>query len=121
MKNLPRSSSATANAKALRKQMTPIEQKMWYLLRDRRLSGYKFRRQQPIGPYIVDFYCDMLKLVIEVDGSGHMSGDRRERDQVRDRFIESQGVRVVRFLNNEVTDNLPGVLERILREAENVQ
>jgi adenine-specific DNA-methyltransferase len=87
-------------------------------MRDRRLAGYKFRRQQPIGPYIVDFYSAMVNLAIELDGSGHLRSDRRHLDELRSRYLHEQGIRVVRFLNSELSENIEAVLERILVEVE---
>ena len=91
---------------------------MWTLLRDRRLSGYKFRRQQPIGPYVVDFYSSVLKLAVELDGSGHMRNDRKSQDKERSGFLAANGVRVIRFWNTDVTKHLNVVLEQIIKAVE---
>ncbi|MEM9684317.1 MAG: DUF559 domain-containing protein [Pseudomonadota bacterium] len=85
---------------------------MWQALRNRRLGGYKFRRQRTIGPYVVDFVCLDAGLVIECDGGQH--AHRKGKDDVRTAFIEDEGFRVLRFWNNEVTNHLPGVLEVVL-------
>ena len=77
------------------------------------LAGLKFRRQQPIGKYIVDFYCPEEALIVEVDGSVHL--DREEKDQYRQRWLESEGFRVLRFLNTDVYRNVEAVLEEIVR------
>jgi len=74
----------------------------------------KFRRQHPIGNYVVDFYCPKKKLVIEVDGGQHFK--QEEQDEKRSRFLESMGCRVIRFWNNEVFENMDGVVDRILEE-----
>lgn len=94
-------------ARALRKNMTDAERKLWAILRRETLC-YKFRRQAPIGRYIVDFVCFEKKLVIEVDGGQHLNS---VDDQMRDQWLQSQGFRVMRFWNNEVLTNLSGVAE----------
>src|SRR5206468_3735306 len=99
-------------ARSLRRSQTDAEQKMWSLLRDRRLAGFKFRRQRPIGPCIVDFCCVEPRLVIELDGGHHASS--RSADAARNRILEGQGYRVLRFWNNEVLGNTSGVLQRIV-------
>jgi very-short-patch-repair endonuclease len=90
--------------------MTPQEKLLWGQLRDRRLGGFKFRDQQPIGPYIADFVCQKQKLVVEADGSQHADSDHDAR---RDVFLKSNGYRVMRFWNHEITGNLNAVLELI--------
>ena len=100
----------TAAAKRLRSQMTDTERRLWTQLRAHRMGHTKFRRQQPIGPYIVDFVCFESRLVIEVDGGQHQDS---EPDTVRDAWLRAQGFRVLRFWDNDVLTNLPGVLERI--------
>lgn len=99
-------------AKSLRITMTEAESHLWYLLRDRRLCGYKFRRQMPIKPYIADFVCLSARLIVEIDGGQH--SEQAEKDKVRDAFLRSQGFTVLRFWNNEVFENTQGVLERVL-------
>ena len=99
-------------ARALRQRQTPQEQKVWARLRDRRLNGYKFRRQHPIGPFVADFYCAEARLVVELDGSGHAR--QSEYDQARTGWLEERGYRVIRFTNTEVDHNLHAVLEKIL-------
>jgi very-short-patch-repair endonuclease len=107
MKNSQRK---TRIAKALRERMTDSEQALWRQLRAHRLVGAKFKRQQPIGPYVVDFACLQSRLVIEVDGGQH---NESEPDRARDAWLEQNGYQVLRFWNNEVLSNLEGVLERI--------
>ena len=98
-------------ARALRSNPTHVERQLWWRLRYRQIEGYKFRRQRPIGPYIVDFVCLEMKLIIEVDGGQH--SDRKVYDEARDRWLTSQGYRVLRFWNNEVLTNIDGVIESI--------
>ncbi len=98
-------------AKALRKNFTDTERLLWRHLRAKQMEGYKFRRQEPIGSYIVDFVCQEKMIVIEVDGGQHSL--ERERDFERDKWVEGQGYRVLRFWNNEVLTNIDGVLEVI--------
>jgi very-short-patch-repair endonuclease len=93
-------------ARALRREMTDAERKLWYALRDRRFARFKFRRQVPLGPFIVDFVCFEQRLVIEVDGGQHAGS---ARDQRRDRWLAANEFRVMRFWNNEVLRNLEGV------------
>jgi very-short-patch-repair endonuclease len=98
----------------MRRFPTPMESLLWHALRDRQLGGLKFRRQIVMGHYIADFYCASARLVVELDGITHVESDR---DQRRDAWMQSQGVRVLRFWNNEVMGNLSGVLECILEAA----
>ncbi len=89
--------------------MTIPEKKLWESIRRDRL-GVRFRRQYGIGRYIADFYCPELKLVIEIDGSGHFTGESKVYDEERTGFMNSIGIRVLRYSNNEVMNNLTGVL-----------
>jgi formamidopyrimidine-DNA glycosylase len=98
-------------ARELRESTTDVEKKLWRRLRNRQLLGMKFRRQHPVGKYIVDFYCDEAKLAIELDGGQHASSSGY--DTARTEALERLGIRVLRFWNNEVLGNLDGVLERI--------
>ena len=99
------------NARALRKPMTPAEAKLWSRLRNRHV-GFKFRRQHPIGNYIVDFCCTEIKLTIELDGESHV--EQQEYDKKRTAWLIEQSYREIRFWNREVLQNLEGVLEQIL-------
>lgn len=99
-------------AKGLRKRSTDTEKLLWSKLRNRQFFGLKFRRQQVVGPYIVDFLSFELKLIIELDGSQHVE-QQALCDQKRTRYLESQGFKVIRFWNNDVFDNINGVLESI--------
>ena len=97
-------------ARSLRKQMTPQEVRLWNRLKTWRADGFVFRRQVPIGAYIVDFACFHPKLVIEVDGGQHGLDEHLARDAVRDAWLEGEGFRVVRVWNMDVHGNLEGVL-----------
>jgi len=99
-------------AKELRQQMTPAEKALWERLRNRQLSGLKFRRQCPIGPYIADFYCAQFRLVIEVDGGVHVA--QAKADEQRSQGLADYGYRVLRVRNEEILSDLESVLCRIL-------
>jgi very-short-patch-repair endonuclease len=86
---------------------------MWRLLRSRELSGFKFRRQYPCGPFILDFYCDAARLAVELDGGGHAHEERAARDQARTEWISSDNVRVIRFWNHDVLERPDAVLASI--------
>jgi very-short-patch-repair endonuclease len=101
------------NAKALRRDMTTAESIIWYNVRAHRFGGASFRRQTPIGPYIVDFVCHSSKLIIEVDGGQHFGPGNIVRDAPRAAYLAAQGYRVLRFNNLEVMTNKSGVLEAI--------
>jgi very-short-patch-repair endonuclease len=102
-------------ARILRKNMTGAEQKMWYNIRSNQLLNHKFRRQYPIGDYIVDFICLEKFLIIEIDGGGHNQEKQIEHDEARTKYLEKKGFQVIRFWNNEVDNNIEGVLEVINR------
>lgn len=91
--------------------MTEAEKRLWYHLRAHRFLGVKFKRQKPVGPYIADFACPALRLVIEIDGGQH--SEEAEYDRLRDAWLRKRGYTVLRFWNNEVMENMEGVLERI--------
>jgi very-short-patch-repair endonuclease len=105
---------ANENARALRKHLTPQEVKLWVKLRELKSLGFHFRRQAPIGPYIVDFISFRSRIVIEADGGQHGMPEGSRLDQVRDAFLQSQGFRVLRFWNSDIDANLDGVMESIL-------
>ncbi|MBI2266440.1 MAG: DUF559 domain-containing protein [Armatimonadetes bacterium] len=103
-------------ARSLRKQQTDAETKMWYLLRDRRLAGRKFRRQHAFPPYVIDFYCHEASLVIEIDGGQHT--EQRRYDEARTKHLEERGLKVLRFWNNEVLQDTEAVLESIWNDLQ---
>jgi very-short-patch-repair endonuclease len=101
--------------KRLRNSLTPAEAVLWKCLQQRQLAGVKFRRQVSIDRYIVDFYCPEKMLVIELDGDAHFSPNSDMNDDKRTEFLQKQGLKVIRFENDELKDNLDGVLETINR------
>jgi very-short-patch-repair endonuclease len=100
----------------LRSQMPPAEVLLWQQIHGKQLLGYKFRRQYSVGRYVLDFYCPALRLGIELDGDSHFQEGAAQRDQERDSYISSFGIRLVRFLNTDVFENMEGLLEVLLRE-----
>jgi very-short-patch-repair endonuclease len=100
-------------ARSLRGTMTDAEQLAWYCLRRKQLGGFRFRRQHPIERFVLDFYCCDVKLAVELDGGQHNGPDTKTRDNERTEFLESHGIQVLRFWNNEVFTNLEGVLQKI--------
>ncbi|HEY4345338.1 MAG TPA: endonuclease domain-containing protein [Parvibaculum sp.] len=106
------------HARNLRVNQTDAEKRLWSHLRNRAFFGFKFRRQAPIGPFIVDFLCEERKLIVELDGGQH--GEQAEADARRSGYLQAQGYRVNRFWNNDTLANTEGVLTLILaalREA----
>ena len=105
---------ANTNARALRKRLTPQEVKLWVKLRELKPLGFHFRRQAPIGRYIVDFVSFGSRIVVEVDGGQHNLPEGAASDQQRDAFLRSEGFNVLRYWNSDVDENLEGVMESIL-------
>ncbi len=105
---------AGSRARRLRQNMTEAESRVWQILRLHQMKGYKFRRQVPIGRYIVDFVCHEGRLIVEIDGGQHDPSSSRETE--RTRFLQKEGYRVLRFWNNEVLANLDGVHQTIADE-----
>ena len=103
---------ADQQARRLRHRSTDAERRLWALLRDRRLAGYKFRRQHPIGSFVVDFACTKYRLIVEADGGQHAENIA---DDQRTALLKRQGWRVIRFWNNDILGNAEGVIETILR------
>ena len=105
-----------SRARSLRRNSTDAEIILWQHLRGRRLLGYKFRRQVPVGKYIVDFLCEDQAIVIELDGGQHMEQERY--DQTRTNWLQANGFLVLRFWNNDIAENLEGVLESLFSTIE---
>ena len=105
-----------AAAKRLRANTTPHERILWRALKEIPVEGTHFRRQAPIGPYVVDFFCPAKRLIIELDGGHHNDDETAKRDRKRQLWLEHEGYRVVRFWNSEITGDLTAVLERIYVE-----
>lgn len=102
-------------ARRLRRRQTPTETILWGLLRSKRLDGFKFYRQFPIGPYIADFCCRARRLVIEIDGGGHARPIQRKYDLNRDEYLRKRGYRVIRIWSSEIMNNIDGAIEAILK------
>ncbi|MAT45224.1 MAG: restriction endonuclease [Anaerolineaceae bacterium] len=98
-------------ARRLRKQATPAEKILWHRLWNKQLNGLKFRRQHPIGKYVVDFYCADLRLIIEVDGEIHKN--QYDQDQFREEWLKANGYFVIRFTNQQVINEIESVLSQI--------
>lgn len=96
--------------------MTDSERALWFRLRGKQVLGVQFYRQKPIGDYVVDFYAPRVRLVIEIDGSQHSTGDHAELDNQRDQYLTSLGLRVLRFNSRVVITNIDDVVEAIYRE-----
>ena len=103
----------TVTAKQLRKNSTDAERALWRALRSRQLGGYKFRRQQPLGPFIVDFVCLESRLIVEVDGGQHDHTAQKVMDQARTDWLQMRGFRVLRFWDHEVLTQLDAVAQAI--------
>ncbi len=103
-----------ARARTLRRDATAAEKILWHHLRNRQLDGFKFSRQEPIGPYIVDFVCRAKKLIFEIDGVTHETAEELAHDVARTEFLAGQGYRVIRFKNEDVFGDLGPVLEKIV-------
>jgi very-short-patch-repair endonuclease len=112
-----RTLEATTRARRLRRDSTKAEKKLWYFLQCGQMEGFSFRRQHPLGRYVVDFYCAPLKLAVEVDGGQHNELRRLVRDRQRMRWLQSKGITVIRFWNNEVLENMEGVWDEIAHKV----
>jgi len=115
-----------AVAKKLRANTTPHERALWRALKELPVEGTHFRRQAPIGAYVVDFFCPAKRLIVELDGGHHNDDETTIRDRERQTWLEQEGYRVIRFWNSDITGDLNAVLERIYielygsREADSV-
>jgi very-short-patch-repair endonuclease len=116
MKRLKIHPQLTQRARQFRRPMTPMERRLWASLRDRKCSGYKFRRQVVLDRFIADFYCAEARLLIEVDGASHDA--TMERDEARDEWLAAHGYQTLRVTNAEVRDNLEGILTLIANTCE---
>ncbi|HEV7227687.1 endonuclease domain-containing protein [Brevundimonas sp.] len=105
---------AVSRARIQRRTLTPPEARVWTALKGRALGGFKFRRQHPIGAFVLDFYCAEAKLAVEIDGQGHDQEDAIAHDRRRSAWLAAQGVDVIRFAAEEVRVNPDGVLKAIL-------
>ena len=103
------------SARELRQRETPAETLLWQLIRNRQLLGFKFRRQHQFGDYVTDFYCHEARLVVECDGSVHRPNEQWHHDRERDAYMVAQGLRVLRFTNEQVLNEANIVLEEITR------
>ncbi len=99
----------------LRRESTLTERVFWAAVRAKGLDGVKIRRQVSVGPYVADFYVPSVKLVIELDGGVHFTPEAMEYDAARTLYLEAQGLKVIRFTNDQIHENLAGVLEEVLR------
>lgn len=117
---MPRSTRGKATSKivqaarTLRSEPTPTEDKLWEALRGRKLLGLKFRRQHPYERFVLDFFCVEHRLVLEVDGGVHLTPAQVAHDAARTEYLQQRGIRVLRFRNDEVEDNLQVVLQKIV-------
>lgn len=109
-------SNKTFLARNLRKNATIQERRLWNLLKNRQFYNLKFKRQQPIGDYIVDFICKEAKIIIEVDGGQHNEPENIEYDKTRTEYLNNLGYKVIRFWNNEIYENIEGVVLRLKEE-----
>ena len=100
-------------ARQLRTNMTDVERLLWSKVRKKQLKGYQFYRQRIVGNYIVDFYCPKAKLIVEVNGGQHYNNKEIKKDKTRDDYMRKQGLKVLRFSDREILENLNGVIERI--------
>lgn len=109
---------ADERARALRRNRTPAERKLWWRLRELKAHGFKFRQQSPIDAYVVDFVCLSHRLIVEVDGGTRSTPGEQAADQRRQRYLERQGFRVLRVTNTEVFEAIDGVMDVIIHHLE---
>jgi very-short-patch-repair endonuclease len=113
MANDELSDIARVRARRLRRDTTDAEKRLWRRLRQLEIQGSHFRRQIPIGPYIADFGCMAVRLLIEIDGSQHGDDRNKSQDERRTHWLEKEGYRVLRFWNNDISGNMDGVMEAV--------
>jgi 5-methyltetrahydrofolate--homocysteine methyltransferase len=116
-----RDTNQRKSARALRNQPTDAEKRLWHFLRAQNLRGRKFRRQTPIGAYIVDFVCFTDKLIVELDGPQHLDPQAVEHDKRRTAWLAARGFHIIRFRNQELDENLPAVVDAIGRAIDELQ
>ncbi|MBF0484649.1 MAG: endonuclease domain-containing protein [Candidatus Omnitrophica bacterium] len=104
----------------LRREQTEAEKLVWIYIRNRHMQKIKFRRQYPIGDYIIDFYAPSIKLAIEIDGGQHYEDIGESKDKVRSQYLNSQGIKVLRFTNKDVLGNMDGVYDVIENTIEEI-
>jgi very-short-patch-repair endonuclease len=116
--------SLKENARRMRKEPTEAEEKLWQVIRNRKLAGFKFRRQHPFEGFIIDFYCEETKLGLEVDGKIHLQVEQLQYDQEREAYLNEFGIEIMRFTNDEVESNVFTVArmikERLLERRKNL-
>ena len=121
MKKLFNDPSSKKFRQKLRNNMPKPEQKLWYFLRKKQLNNIKFRLQVSIGKYVVDFYSFEKKLVIEIDGNSHFINDKSiKKDKIRSDFLESEGLEILRFTDDDVMQNVEACVEKILEYLDSV-
>ncbi len=108
-------------SRELRNHSTRSEIHLWNQLKRRQVKGYQFNRQKPLGPYIVDFFCKRLNLVIEIDGYTHDSEEAQAKDRERQEFLEGMGLRFLRLRDEEVRENIDGVMKKIEEMIEGIE
>ena len=111
--------NTTEKTRTLRKNMTKQERLLWQFLRKKNINGLKFRRQYPIGKYIVDFICNEKRLIIELDGGQHNENQNIVYDKERTKYLETKGFKVIRFWNLDIENNIEGVYQEILKHLTN--
>ena len=105
--------------RVLRKEQTDVERILWLRLRNKQINGLKFFRQYSVGPYILDFYNTRYHIGIELDGGQHLESDNQTYDEKRAQFLKTREIHLLRFWNNQVIENIEGVLEKIMQEIKN--
>ncbi|WP_262151974.1 endonuclease domain-containing protein [Chryseobacterium foetidum] len=114
------SGSSFSKAKSLRINETQTEKILWEKLRNNQFRGFKFRRQHPINLFIADFYCHQLKLIIEIDGQYHNFQEQIKKDRERTEILESNGLQVIRFSNNEIMEDLDKIISEINEKIDEI-
>lgn len=110
----------TKTRRALRKNMPKAEIILWSYLKGKQISGLKFRRQYSIGNDTVDFYCPSIRLAIEIDGESHLYQKQQIKDQEKEKMLANSGIKLVRYLNTEIYDNIEGVIEDLYKQIDNM-